>query len=90
MAGIKAIFPHNCELEQFIFCMRLGQIERKDPVVTMKRKTAPLEFGLWHDTVINNIPTLRTSCLLDITFTPFAHQGSNSCERTQGASDERV
>lgn len=52
MADIKAIFPHNCELEQFIFCMRLGQIEGKDPVVTMKRMAAPLEFGLWHDTVI--------------------------------------
>lgn len=41
MADIKAIFLHNCELEQFIFCMRLGQIEGKDPVVTMKRMAAP-------------------------------------------------
>lgn len=90
MADIEAIFPHNCESEQFIFRMRLGQVEHEDPAITMKRKTAPLEFGLWHDTVINNISTLRTLCLLDITFTPFAHQGSNSCERTQGASDERV
>lgn len=49
MADVKAIFPHNCESEQCISCMRLGQSEGKDPVAAM---TAPLEFGFWHDTVI--------------------------------------